>query len=204
MGDKVPKPYLGLGAIPVLRHSVQHFLAQPGVSGVRVVIRREDHALYKQAVQGLTLCPCVVGGPRRQDSVRLGLEALTEHNPTHVLIHDAARPLVSNALIARVIAGLKDHPAVLPALPVTDTLKRVDATGITTTDRTHLYAAQTPQGFDYARILQLHQHYEHEDVTDDIALAERGGLKVGLVAGETRNFKLTTKDDFTLAESMLK
>jgi 2-C-methyl-D-erythritol 4-phosphate cytidylyltransferase / 2-C-methyl-D-erythritol 2,4-cyclodiphosphate synthase len=201
MAGDIPKPYMPLAGMPMLRHSVNTFLAHPSIAGVRVVIRREDHARYKKAVEGLTLCPCVVGGARRQDSVRLGLEALAEHNPTHVLIHDAARPLVSPALIDRVTRALEHYAAVLPALPVADTLKCIDENGIKTIDRTHLFAAQTPQGFDYRTIVDLHRAHQHEDATDDIALAERVQLKVGIVEGEPHNFKLTTLNDFTLAES---
>lgn len=204
MAGDVSKPYRSLAGKPVLRHSVDRFLAHPAIAGVRVVIKREDHALYKKAIAEVTLCPCVVGGARRQDSVRLGLDALAEHAPTHVLIHDAARPLVSSALIDRVVAALKDYPAVLPALPVTDTLKRIDGSGIATVDRTSLFTAQTPQGFDYATITQLHHAHAHADVTDDIALAERAQLKVGVVEGEPHNVKLTTENDFTLAESYFK
>ncbi len=206
METPLPKPYLPLAGMAVLRHSATRFLAHPSIAGVRVVIRREDHAHYKRAtegLEGLSLFPCVIGGARRQDSVRKGLEALIEHTPTHVLIHDAARPLLSDALITRVVDALADAPAVLPTLPITDTLKRLTPTGLTTVDRDALFAAQTPQGFAYDPILALHRAYAAESVTDDIALAERGGLRIECVEGEPWNVKLTSHNDLTLAHRYL-
>src|SRR5690348_12307416 len=107
MKADLPKAYLHLGDHTLIRHAAKTFLEHPGIDGVRVVIRREHHALYKKAMEGLTMFPCVVGGDRRQDSVRLGLESIAHRNPEAVLIHDVARPLASPALISRVLKGLE-------------------------------------------------------------------------------------------------
>src|SRR5262249_18184063 len=140
----LPKPYLLLGGEPIVRHAVKAFISHPAISGVRVVIRREHHPHYRKAVEGLTLFPCVVGGDSRQESVRLGLQSIMHHHPDYVLVHDVARPMVSGALIQRVVDALSDRPAVIPAVPITDTIKHAEDGKITDTiSREHLYAAQT-------------------------------------------------------------
>src|SRR5581483_897447 len=107
-------------------------------------IRREHHAIYKKAVEGLTMFPCVIGGNSRQESVCLGLESIAYREPRYVLVHDIARPLASHALISRVLAKLKDHAAVIPTLAINDTIKRVqDGHIIATINREHLYTVQT-------------------------------------------------------------
>src|SRR5262249_43020188 len=146
----MPKPYMHLGNEPLLRRTVRAFLDHPLVDGVRVVIRREHHAYYKKAIEGLTLFPCVIGGDSRQESVLLGLESLLSHRPEYVLIHDIARPMAHHALLTRILTALEVHEAAIPALPVTDTVKR-GANGFAsgTLDRQGLYTVQTPQGFHF-------------------------------------------------------
>src|SRR5215472_12559500 len=102
-GSGLPKQYLPLGGSSVLRHAVSAFAGHPQIAGVLVPIRPEDRAIYAAAVAGLSLLPPVLGGRERQDSVRLGLEALAEHRPEQVLIHDGARPFPDAALIDRVL-----------------------------------------------------------------------------------------------------
>lgn len=203
-GGGLPKPYAMLGGKPVLRHTVEAFLTHPKVDGVRVVISRPYHLTYKKIVSDLTLFPPLMGGARRQDSVRLGLESLTHRRPTNVLIHDAARPLVSHALIDRVLAGLEDADAVLPAAPVSDTIRRRKPDGsLEMLDRASLIAAQTPQGFRYDKILTAHQKHRHQNATDDIALAEWDRLQVVIVDGDPANLKITYPSDIAAAESFL-
>jgi 2-C-methyl-D-erythritol 4-phosphate cytidylyltransferase/2-C-methyl-D-erythritol 2,4-cyclodiphosphate synthase len=115
-----------------------------------------------------------------------------------VLIHDAARPLVSHALISRVLEGLQKHAAVYPALPVADTLRQ----GSKLLDRTGLLAAQTPQGFRFEEILEAHRKQRKAAATDDIALAEAAGLAIGVVEGERCNFKLTAPGDLELMQQL--
>ena len=148
--------------------------------------------------------PPIIGGSRRQDSVRLGLEALAAEAPDFVLIHDAARPLVSRAVIANVIAALEAGAAgAVPMLAVADTLRRKDGDGWTTLPRDDLFRAQTPQGFRFADILGAHRAHSARDVTDDVEIATLAGIKVEAVAGEETNLKVTTEKDFTLAEKIL-
>ncbi len=199
-GGDMPKPYQHLGGKSLLRRSMELFLDHPQIDAVRVVIRRADHARYKSVASGLTLFPCVVGGASRQASVLHGLESVVRAYPRYVLIHDAARPLVSAPLISRVVDALAEYPAVFPALPVSDTLRR--ATG-EIVSREGLFLAQTPQGFHFPAILAAHRQFAAMPVTDDIALAEQAGLAVGRVAGERENVKLTTPDDLSFMERLL-
>src|SRR5437660_11722783 len=124
-GGDLPKQYLPLGGTTVLRHAVNAFAAHPRIAGVLVAIRPEDRALFDTAIAGLAVLPPVPGGAERQDSVRLGLEALVPRSPERVLIHDGARPFPGAAVIDRVIAALDRAPAAIPALPLGDTVKRV-------------------------------------------------------------------------------
>jgi 2-C-methyl-D-erythritol 4-phosphate cytidylyltransferase/2-C-methyl-D-erythritol 2,4-cyclodiphosphate synthase len=169
-----------------------------------VVIHPADRALYDEAAQGLDLLEPAHGGASRQDSVRQGLESLATTPPEQVLIHDGVRALVDAALIDRVLDGLDGHAAVLPALPVTDTLKRVDQGIITgTVDRTGLQRAQTPQGFRYPDILQAHRSFAWQAMTDDCALAEAAGLEVAVVGGAETNLKITEPEDLARALRLL-
>lgn len=205
-GGDIPKQYRDLAGRPILRRTAEAFLGHPAVAGVRVVINPAHRALYDAAVAGLGLPEPVAGGASRQDSGRLGLEALSGPGapPAFVLIHDAARPLVTGATIARVRAALDRGPAAIAAVPVTDTLKR-SAEGISagTVDRTGLWRAQTPQGFRYAEILAAHRALAGAGLTDDAALAERAGLPVALVEGDEENIKVTTQADLERAERLL-
>ncbi|MBI1239539.1 MAG: bifunctional 2-C-methyl-D-erythritol 4-phosphate cytidylyltransferase/2-C-methyl-D-erythritol 2,4-cyclodiphosphate synthase [Alphaproteobacteria bacterium] len=145
------------------------------------------------------------GGETRQASVLAGLESLAGDAPGYVLIHDAARPFASPAMIARVIAALDADHGAIPTLAVSDTLKRATADGLVgeTVAREGLHRVQTPQGFPFAAILAAHRALAGESLTDDAALAERAGLPVRLVAGEEDNFKITAPGDFARAERFL-
>src|SRR6185437_11578535 len=126
-GGTLPKQYLKLNGISLLRHAVNVFVGHPRIDDVLVAIRPEDRAEYDGAVAGLDLLPPVPGGAERQDSVRLGLEALAQYRPERVLIHDGARPFPDTALIDRIIDALDGAPASIPGLPLGDTIKRVAA-----------------------------------------------------------------------------
>lgn len=204
MQADLPKPYLHLGDHTLLRHAVRTFLEHPGIDGVRVVIRREHHAHYKKAIEGMTLFPCVIGGDTRQESVRLGLESLAHRPPQAVLVHDAARPLVSPALISRVLEALERFPAAVPGLPVTDTLKRVKNGRVSENiSREQAYAVQTPQGFHYASLLEAHRALAKEQFTDDAALMEKSGVQVAVIDGDPDNIKITTAKDLDRMTSLL-
>jgi len=195
-GGELPKQYRLLAGRPLLAWSLAAFARHPQVDAVRAVIHPDDRDLYDDAATGLTLLEPVGGGTERQDSVRQGLESLADLAPERVLIHDGARPLPGPAVIAAVVAALADHPGAIPALPVTDTLKRGGGGLVgATVPRDGLYRAQTPQGFRYAEIRAAHRAAAGRTLTDDAAVAEAAGLTVSLVPGDEENVKVTTPED---------
>jgi 2-C-methyl-D-erythritol 4-phosphate cytidylyltransferase / 2-C-methyl-D-erythritol 2,4-cyclodiphosphate synthase len=203
-GGGRPKQYRHLAGRPVLRHCLERLASHPSIDAVRAVICPEDAADYARAAAGLPLLDPVAGGETRQESVRLGLESLEHDPPEKVLIHDGVRPLVSAALIDRVLAALDGAPAVLPALPVTDTLKRAEGGLVMgTVERAGLYRAQTPQGFAFAPILEAHRAQRGAALTDDAALAAAAGLPVRLVEGDEANLKITEVADLERASLLL-
>jgi len=203
-GGDLPKQYRRLGGYPVLRYSAATFARHRDIAQVRVVIHGDDRALHDEAVDGLSIGNPIVGGATRQESVRLGLEALEAQSPDTVLIHDAARPFIDAATIAKTVDCLSGHDGGLVAVPVVDTLKRAeDGLVATTVDRAGLYRAQTPQGFRFPAILAAHRAAAGRELTDDAAVAEAVGLDIGLVEGSEDNFKITTEDDLIRAERLL-
>ncbi len=199
-GGGLPKQYRPLAGRAILRRSVEAFAS---CDIKLVVIGAAQQREYDAAMRGFDALPPVGGGATRQQSVRNGLEALAAHRPDIVLIHDAARPLVSRALIARVIAALGDADAAIPLLPVADALKRETNGAWSTIARDGLMRAQTPQGFRFDAILKAHRDFGSRNLTDDMALAELAGLKIAAVPGEDSNMKVTTPDDFATAERLL-
>jgi 2-C-methyl-D-erythritol 4-phosphate cytidylyltransferase/2-C-methyl-D-erythritol 2,4-cyclodiphosphate synthase len=198
-GRAGPKQYEPLAGLPMLRRTADAFSDGP----VRVVIGPGQDAMYRAAM-GPTAPAPIAGGARRQDSVRLGLEALAADAPDFVLIHDAARPLVSRALIERIVAALEAGAVgAVPMLAVADTLRRKEDGAWVTVPREGLQRAQTPQGFRFADILKAHRDHAHADATDDVAIAELAGLAVDAVLGEESNLKVTTEKDFALAERLI-
>lgn len=207
-GDATPKQYRMIAGKPVLRRTIEALLAVPSVSLIVPVIHPEHVGRY--AALGLdearVLAP-VMGRETRQGSVLAGLEALAKSAPDLVLIQDAARPLISVPLVEAVTAALETDAGALPVVPVTDTIKRSSdglfAEG--TEDRRKLFAAQTPQGFRFTRILDAHRRAAAEpgEFTDDAAIAEWAGLSVRLTRGETRNIKITHPEDFARAERLI-
>jgi 2-C-methyl-D-erythritol 4-phosphate cytidylyltransferase/2-C-methyl-D-erythritol 2,4-cyclodiphosphate synthase len=206
-GGDVPKQYRRLHGRPVIVPSLAAFVGHDSVSLVQPVIHPDDATLFAAATEGLNLRPPVAGGATRQASVRAGLEALVTVEPDVVLIHDAARPFTSSALIARAIAATAETGAAIPAIAVADTVKTVDTTGIVagTLDRAQLRLVQTPQAFAFKPILEAHRRAAaagRDDFTDDAALAEWAGLKVSTFEGDATNVKLTTNEDFARAEAV--
>lgn len=204
LGGALPKQYLPLAGKPLLRHSLEALCSHPAIDRVGVVYHPEDSACYAAASRGLDLLPPVAGGAARQDSVRLGLESLAALAPERVLIHDGARPFLDHAVIDRVLQALDEAPGAIPALPLSDTIKRgADGRVVATVDRASLWRAQTPQGFHYAAILAAHRAATGSDLSDDAAVAERAGMTVRLVAGSAANLKVTTAEDLAAAERTL-
>jgi 2-C-methyl-D-erythritol 4-phosphate cytidylyltransferase/2-C-methyl-D-erythritol 2,4-cyclodiphosphate synthase len=195
MGGDLPKQWRLLAGRPVLAHTLAAFAGLPVV----VVIHPDDRALAEPF--GV---PLVEGGATRDASVLAGLRAVAELGARRVLVHDGARPLVSRALIGRLIAALDAHDGAAPALPVTDALWRgADGRVAGAVDRTALYRAQTPQAFRLAPLLSAHLAHPG-GAADDVEVARAAGLDVVIVEGEETNLKLTYPGDFARAEAILK
>ena len=195
-GGTVPKQWQVLAGRPMLALTLDAF------AGFRqlLVIHPDDRDRACEFVD----IELVTGGATRAASVKAALEALAGQNISRVLIHDGARPLVSRAVIDRVLAALDHADGAAPALPVTDALwTGADGVVTGTRDRSGLYRAQTPQGFHYDAILSAHRAHPG-DAADDVAVARAAGLRVAIVEGDEANLKLTHAGDFPRAEAMLK
>ena len=206
-GTQMPKQYLQLGDRAVIRHAVDAFLHHPDIDAVRIVRRPQDTPLYDAAFRDVAMMEPVDGGATRQESVLRGLESLEDIAPTSVLIHDGARPFPDAALISRTLEALNSYEAVIPALPVFDTIKQIapDAKTIEKTlDRHKLWRAQTPQAFSY-------QAYPRgapglrwaRSLPTTLWWLNMPALQVAIVDGNEGNIKITTQDDMQQAKKML-
>ncbi|MBK5189728.1 MAG: 2-C-methyl-D-erythritol 4-phosphate cytidylyltransferase [Gemmatimonadaceae bacterium] len=203
------KQFRWVAGKPMLLHSVQRFMERADVAIV-VCVLPKSHAgdpppwLFQCDIDRLLVS---VGGRERGESVLHGLEDLPPEVRI-VLVHDAARPMVDSATIARVIAKAREGVGAVPALPATDTMKEVDASGaITRTpDRARLVHAQTPQGFPRAMIEEAYIRARADRVlaTDDAALCERIGARVVIVDGSATGMKVTTDEDFARVDAVVK
>ena len=203
-----PKQYRSVGGQSVIFRAMEPFCRHPEISAVQPVLNPDDLAIFNEAVRGLAHSSPARGGATRQESVRAGLEALGSQKPDVVLIHDAARPFVSAALISRAIRATSATGAAIPTIPVADTIKLVDAAGHVegTPERARLRIAQTPQAFRFDVIIDAHRRAAREgrtDFTDDAALAEWAGLTVSTFEGDAANMKLTTPEDFVREDARL-
>jgi 2-C-methyl-D-erythritol 4-phosphate cytidylyltransferase/2-C-methyl-D-erythritol 2,4-cyclodiphosphate synthase len=204
-GDKLARP---LGGRPVLHWTLTAFERCSAIESITLVVSEEN----REAAAGLVseagckrVVAIVAGGAERQESVFSGLQAAPASEL--IAIHDGARPLITPALIARCFAAAREHGAAAPALPVVDTLKRLDPEGRMreTVDRRSLVAIQTPQVFRRALVLEAHEAALRDGFTgtDDASLVERLGHAVFPVPGDPRNLKITTPEDLSLAETHL-
>jgi 2-C-methyl-D-erythritol 4-phosphate cytidylyltransferase / 2-C-methyl-D-erythritol 2,4-cyclodiphosphate synthase len=199
-GDKQWRP---LGGKPVVRWSVEALL-NAGAAPVVVVVARDSLGRAEEALAGLTGWIAVAGGAERAHSVRAGLAAMDAAEGTPVLVHDAARPLLNEAVIRRLLQALPGADGAIAALPVSDTLKRGGERIETTVDRAGLWRAQTPQAFALGRLRAAYAAWpEGETPTDEAAVVERDGGVVRLVEGDPRLMKLTYPEDFAMAEALL-
>ena len=204
-----PKQYRLLAGLSVLQHTINCFLEHSDIDTIQVVIHEDDHSLYENAVKtNPKLLPPVIGGATRQESCKAGVDAVHGSEYLKVLIHDAARPFVSQDTITNVLSGIEKGIGALPANAIADTIKTADADGtvLNTVSRKNLYLAQTPQGFVLNEIYEAHSLASQTDTheyTDDAAVAESSGMKVKLVEGNADNFKITTMQDFHAAEEKL-
>ncbi len=201
-GAETPKQFLTLAGQPVMRHAARALAAH-----ATLLQPVGEAAAIEAALAGIPHLPPVPGGVTRQTSVRAGLEALALHAPDVVLVHDAARPIIPAGTIDALLAALADAPGAIPAVPVADTLKRVEAGRIAATvARAGLVRAQTPQAFRFAVLHEAHRaaHAAGDTTaTDDAALLEAAGLAVAIVPGAEDNIKLTWPEDLMRLERAL-
>ena len=201
--DGIDKLWASLRGEPLIAHSLRMLASVPAVDVLVVVAPAERHeALCAFAANLDCELRGVEGGARRQDSVAAGIAAAP--GAGWYLVHDGARPLATAELARRVLDAAREHGAAVPALPLADTLKRLDPDGrvIETVDRSELWAVQTPQAFAGDLLRRAHAR-EPAHATDDAALVERLGEPVATVPGEVTNIKITTPADLDLARALL-
>lgn len=203
-----PKAFVRLGGVPMLAHSLVTFAKAPSVEAIVVAVSseraEEARALAASTVPAVRV-EVVSGGATRQESVRNALASVPDYVYT-IVVHDAARPLVTVPLIERVLEGLEIEMAAIVAVPERDTLKRErDGRVLETVSRAGLWRAQTPQAFRTGPLRRAHDRALADgiDGTDDAMLLERIGIDVAIVSGDERNLKVTTPDDLALAEALL-
>lgn len=204
----VSKQFLLLGGEPILKRTLEVFLNEPSVSAVTLVVPEAD----VEAVSGEfgggrgKLSEVVAGGKERQDSVHNGLKSLSADTDV-VLVHDGVRPFVTPQMIRAAARAALDHGAAVAAIPVNDTLKRVDVRGVIEggVSREGLWRMQTPQAFRYPLLLRAFDKARQDGFygTDEVSLVERLGQEVFVVAGAESNIKITRPEDLALAEILL-
>lgn len=210
MGAGAPKQFLMLGGVPLMVHALRALERAPSVTEVVLVVPKEEQARALSEVverHGLKkVLKVVPGGATRQESVHHGLHEVGE-DVEIVMVHDAVRPFVTPDLIERSIEAARKHGGAIAAVPMKDTPKQAGPDGLIqrTLDRHELWLAQTPQTFRRALVVEAYRKAEIEHVhgTDDAALVERLGHKIGLVEGSWENIKITTPEDMILAEAIL-
>ena len=210
MKAAVKKQYLSLGGLPIVAHTLMAFDRHPDLERIILVVPENDLERCRVDVLApLSLThdvQLVAGGSRRQDSVLNGLSAMDAAEGT-VMIHDGVRPFVRLSLMNACLAGVKDTGGCIPAIPATDTLKQVDASGVIvgTLNRQQIRLAQTPQTFSLGLIRCAHRLAAGRgfSATDDASIAEFAGERVTVVAGDPDNIKITTPADLWIARGIL-
>jgi len=211
MGGEIPKTSLSLGGVPLLWHTLQKFEACSRVDEVLPLVPPEELSFWTDEIARSSgfkkIQRVLAGGAERQDSVFLGLKAIAG-NADWVVIHDGARPFVPPELIERALSETRRWKAVVAALPAGETIKEVspEKEVLRSVDRGPLWIIQTPQAFAYNVIFGAHEKARAERFggTDDASLVERLGFPVRVIEGSRLNFKITTPEDLTLGEALLK
>jgi 2-C-methyl-D-erythritol 4-phosphate cytidylyltransferase/2-C-methyl-D-erythritol 2,4-cyclodiphosphate synthase len=202
LGGDMPKQYRSLSGISVLKHTINRFLSMPGLQSLVVVISPDHRDLYNDAVKSLNLPQPVMGGSERIHSVANGLKHFAQLKDNDILlIHDAARPFIDPQTILKTVQAVHDAGAACVATRVSDTLKRDDGAYV---ERDGLWALQTPQGFHFSVIKNAHARAKPENrYSDDTKLVVESGHAVTMVEGGRGNFKITTPEDWALAEQLM-
>jgi len=204
-GLEQPKQFALLAEQPMVRHSATSFLSHQNIQKLWIVIGAGQERALSEAMNGLSGYDVVIGGSSRQDSVRNGLLAMQAASCTgNVLIHDAARPFLSHFMIDRLIAALEQEAAAVPILPVIDTTINI-AGGCTghTLDRGTLWRVQTPQAFNFEKLIQAHSLWpQGNKATDDAQIFKAAGHKIAVVDGDEALKKYTTASDFEKPSGM--
>ncbi|MGL4800465.1 MAG: 2-C-methyl-D-erythritol 4-phosphate cytidylyltransferase [Cellulosilyticaceae bacterium] len=210
MGTTTKKQYLHIHNKEIIAHTVEQFEKNAHIEEIIVVTGKEDISYVKELLTTTygyqKIKKVVEGGAERQHSVYNGLKALSE-DMTHVLIHDGARPLITQSVIERTIEVVKEKAACIVAVPVKDTIKQAGVGGLVeaTPKRELLWSVQTPQAFTTALILKAHGYAEEHQIlgTDDSMLVEAMGSDVYIVEGDYTNIKITTPEDLVIAERLI-
>ena len=192
-GGEIPKQYQDLYGRPVLEHTLNAMTGPGQFSKTVVVVAKDDPYIHK-LISGREAPPTIVtGGASRTASVKAGLAALADNPPDLVLIHDGARPFVTQHIIDKVVSALSKSEAVVPVTPIVDAVKAFESNVLgDDVDRKSLRQVQTPQGFKFGPIWAAYQALdENADLPDDIAVARQAGLSISTVAGDPENFKIT-------------
>ena len=199
------KQFTFLKGKPVLEWSLEAFETHPDVTEIILVLKDENSGKkYSDLFPKIkTIAP---GGPKRQDSVFSGFSKIEPETTDIVLIHDGVRPLISRALIDRLISGAEEYGAVIPAIPAEDTLKLIERKKVLQTlDRDKVFRIQTPQAFKYDILKSAILKAKKEEIsgTDEAFLVERSGNEVFIIPGDQKNIKITTLTDLSIAEALL-
>lgn len=212
--EKIPKQYVNLGYESIINLTIKKFLNMKEIKYILPVINKKHIKFYNKSINKLNasesfkkiLPPCF-GGNERCISVRKGLETISKlkDNPSKVLIHDGARPLVSKKIIKKVINKLENFDAVLPCINFNDTIWKIEKDQFNLlTNRTSYFRAQTPQGFKFNKIFKAHLNNDEKWAYDDIYLARKNNFKITKVLGSEFNIKITKPEDLQIAERYLK
>lgn len=204
LSAELPKQYLNLGQKSIISTTLDVFLSHQAIDEIICIINPDHETLFLQTIgdKRQQQIKWTYGGDTRQQSVLNGLLEAESLNPDFVLIHDAARPFVTDKIIDDIKTGLPASDSTLPAFAIADSLKRQTEVGMENIERHLLYSAQTPQGFVFKKISEAHKKAAAAnifDFTDDTALAEWAGMSVSYVEGAKRNFKITTTEDYEMA-----
>ena len=195
--SKDPKPFILVNNKTIIEHSIDKFQKIKEIKKIALVYNKK----HKKKLDEIELKNVIkiIGGSTRAQSALIGLKRIKKFNCSKVLIHDAARPNTSTKLIKKIIRKLRTNKAVIPAVQVKDSVKRIDKkTYLFNLERKNLLLSQTPQGFNFKDILKLHDKYKNFSITDDAALFINDKRKIRIVPGEEGNIKITNAQDLNL------